>query len=72
MYILGLSCFYHDAAACLLKDGVVVAAGSEVRVSPKEYLCYVKAQGKNLNNKFTDGKVGAGFTSTRMEVVTLQ
>ena len=25
MYILGLSCFYHDAAACLLKDGVAIA-----------------------------------------------
>lgn len=37
MYILGLSCFYHDAAACLLKDGVVVAAGSEERFSRKKH-----------------------------------
>jgi carbamoyltransferase len=29
MYILGLSCFYHDAAACLLRDGVPIAAASE-------------------------------------------
>ncbi len=29
MYILGLSCFYHDAAACLLRDGVPVGAASE-------------------------------------------
>jgi carbamoyltransferase len=29
MYILGLSCFYHDAAACLLKDGVPVGAVDE-------------------------------------------
>ena len=49
----------------LSKDG-------EVRVSPKEYLGYVKAEGRNLNTKFSDGKVGAGFTSTRMEIVTLQ
>jgi carbamoyltransferase len=31
MYILGLSCFYHDAAACLLKDGKIVAAAEEER-----------------------------------------
>ena len=31
MYILGLSCFYHDAAACLLRDGVPIAAASEER-----------------------------------------
>src|SRR3989344_3209853 len=31
MYVLGLSCFYHDSAACLLKDGVVVAAAQEER-----------------------------------------
>lgn len=31
MYILGISCFYHDAAACLIKDGAVVAAAEEER-----------------------------------------
>src|SRR3989339_1449503 len=31
MYILGLSCFYHDSAACLIKDGKVVAAAHEER-----------------------------------------
>ncbi len=31
MYILGISCFYHDAAACLLKDGRIVAAAEEER-----------------------------------------
>ncbi len=31
MYILGISCYYHDAAACLLKDGHVVAAAQEER-----------------------------------------
>ncbi len=30
-YILGVSCWYHDAAACLLKDGVIVAAAQEER-----------------------------------------
>ena len=26
MYILGISAFYHDAAAALVKDGEIVAA----------------------------------------------
>jgi carbamoyltransferase len=30
-WILGISCFYHDAAAALLRDGVLVAAASEER-----------------------------------------
>jgi len=37
MYILGLSCFYHDAAACLLKDGVPVAAASEQAFTRKKH-----------------------------------
>ncbi len=31
MRILGLSCFYHDSAACLVEDGVIVAAAQEER-----------------------------------------
>ena len=31
MKILGISCYYHDAAACMLVDGEVVAAASEER-----------------------------------------
>lgn len=31
MYILGVSCYYHDAAASLLKDGKLVAAAEEER-----------------------------------------
>lgn len=33
MYILGISCFYHESAACLLKNGKVVAASAEERFS---------------------------------------
>ena len=33
MYILGVSCYYHDAAAVLLNDGVLVAAAEEERFS---------------------------------------
>jgi carbamoyltransferase len=31
MYILGVSCFYHDAAAALLKEGKLIAAAEEER-----------------------------------------
>ena len=37
MYILGISCYYHDSAAALLKDGVVVAAAEEERFSRKKH-----------------------------------
>lgn len=33
MYVLGISAFYHDSAACLLADGVIVAAAQEERFS---------------------------------------
>jgi carbamoyltransferase len=31
IYILGISAFYHDSAACLLKDGEIIAASQEER-----------------------------------------
>jgi len=33
MFILGISCYYHDSAAALLHDGVLVAASEEERFS---------------------------------------
>ena len=36
-HVLGISCFYHDSAAALLKDGVVIAAGQEERFSRKRH-----------------------------------
>ena len=37
MYNLGISCYYHDSAAALLKDGHVVAAIEEERFSRKKF-----------------------------------
>ena len=37
MYILGISAFYHDSAACLLKDGEIVAAAQEERFTRKKH-----------------------------------
>lgn len=37
MYLLGLSCFYHESAACLIQDGRVVAASAQERFSRKKH-----------------------------------
>ncbi len=37
MNILGISCFYHDSAACLLQDGQIVGAAQEERFSRKKH-----------------------------------
>ncbi len=37
MYVLGISCFYHDASAALLKDGIVVASAEEERFTRKKH-----------------------------------
>ena len=36
-WILGVSAFYHDSAACLLKDGYIVAAAQEERFTRKKH-----------------------------------
>ncbi len=53
MNILGISCFYHDSAAALLKDGMLVAAAEEERFTrvkhtnefPIEAIKYCLAEG---------------------------
>ena len=37
MHILGISCFYHDSAAALLKDGAIIAAAQEERFTRKKH-----------------------------------
>ncbi len=37
MYILGISAFYHDSAACLIQDGKIVAAAQEERFTRKKH-----------------------------------
>ena len=36
-FVLGISCFYHDSAACLLRGGSIVAAAQEERFSRKKH-----------------------------------
>ena len=35
MYILGISAYYHDSAACLVKDGEILSAAQEERFTGK-------------------------------------
>lgn len=37
MYILGISCYYHDSAACLIKDGEVLCAAEEERFTRRKH-----------------------------------
>lgn len=37
MYILGVSAFYHDSAACLVKDGEILAAAQEERFTRQKH-----------------------------------
>ena len=37
MTVLGLSCFYHDAAAALVRDGEIVAAAQEERFTRRKH-----------------------------------
>ena len=54
MNILGLSAFYHDSAACLVRDGEIIAAAQEERFTrkkhdasfPKEAASYCLREGK--------------------------
>jgi carbamoyltransferase len=52
--ILGISCYYHDAAAALVRDGAIVAAAAEERFTrrkhdsgfPRRAIDYCLAEGK--------------------------
>lgn len=37
MLILGIDCYYHDSAACLMRDGVVAAAAEEERFTRRKH-----------------------------------
>ena len=37
MYILGISSFYHDSAACILRNGEIIAAAQEERFNRKKH-----------------------------------
>jgi carbamoyltransferase len=53
-FVLGISAFYHDSAACLVRDGDIIAAAQEERFTrkkhdsgfPREAVSYCLAEGK--------------------------
>ena len=65
MYILGISAFYHDSAAALIKDGEIIAACQEERFTrrkhdysfPKNAIAYCLKEGKIEAGKGTLGKL---------------
>jgi carbamoyltransferase len=57
MNILGISAFYHDAAACLLRDGEIVAAAQEERFTRKKYDADFPAQA--IRYCLEQGRIGA-------------
>ena len=36
-YILGISAYYHDSAACIVKDGEIIAAAQEERFTRRKH-----------------------------------
>ena len=58
MNILGVSALYHDSAACLVRDGEIVAAAQEERFSRKKHDAGVPRYA--MGYCLAEGKVGPG------------
>jgi carbamoyltransferase len=56
MNILGISAFYHDSAACLVRDGQIIAAAQEERFSRQKHDARFPIQA--INFCLAEGKVG--------------
>jgi carbamoyltransferase len=56
MNILGISAFYHDSAACLVRDGRIIAAAQEERFSRRKHEARFPIHA--LNFCLAEGKVG--------------
>lgn len=54
MYILGISAFYHDSAAALIKDGKIIAAVQEERFTRKKHDADYPAHAIDFCLKYAD------------------
>jgi len=63
MNILGISCFYHDSAACLVQNGEIIAAAQEERFSRKKHDFRFPAQSIAWCLK------EAGISATELDIV---
>ena len=50
MNILGVSCYFHDAAAAIVRDGVLLAAAEEERFTRKKHEFCLKTAGITTND----------------------
>jgi len=57
--ILGISAFYHDSAACILKDGKIIAAAQEERFTRKKHDQSYPHNAINFVLKYADLKLSA-------------
>jgi hypothetical protein len=60
MYILGISCFYHDSAAVLLHDGQLLAACEEERFTRIKF-DFVAGRAMPTGNAWHDSRVPLVF-----------
>jgi len=63
MYVLGISGLYHDSAACLIKDGEIIAAAQEERFSRKKHDARLPVNAMNYCLNYE------GITSEMLEAV---
>ena len=54
-YILGISAYYHDSAACLLRDGELLAAAQEERFTRKKH--YAEFPGLSIQYCLKEGGI---------------
>lgn len=64
MHILGISAFYHDSAAALIKDGEIIAAAQEERFTRKKHDFNFPSNAIDFCLKF------AGITSEQLGLVS--
>lgn len=64
MYILGISAFYHDSAACLIEDGKIIAAAQEERFTRKKHDFGFPINAINFCLNY------AGITSSNLELIS--
>jgi len=64
LYILGISAFYHDSAACIVKDGEIVAAAQEERFTRIKHDQRFPIEAINFCLRF------AGISSSELNYVT--
>lgn len=57
MNILGISAFYHDSAACLVRGGEIVAAAEEERFTRKKHDCDFPQHAVNFCLSYTGLKI---------------